>query len=263
MNKPTITQLAGVTGLAVLAASLMVGSTHAALITFAAPVSAYNTSVLDIPWLAGGTFVQGVTYGSGPKSFTTPGGQNISLAGNNANLGNATMPAGTPSGSSGWYNGGAQWNYGSDYANYAVNATTDWRDAMYGNLYHNNASDATSPLTLHLAGLVIGQAYDISLFSTDTRFTDRYQAYWSSYSSGVFSGGTSGSFSQNSSLMVLGTFTADAAYQDIFIQSIVSANADSTLSAYTLYAVPEPGTCGALAGVFCVLVAGFRRRRKQ
>ena len=82
----------------VAAAILAAAQTQAADITFAAPVSAYNTSVLDIPWLAGGTFVQGATMDSGAKSFTTPGGQNITLAGNNANLGTATMPAGTPSG---------------------------------------------------------------------------------------------------------------------------------------------------------------------
>ena len=238
-------------------------SSHAAVISFAAPVSAYNSSVLDIPWLAGGTFVQGVTYGSGAKAFTTSGGQSISLAGDNANLGNnVVMPAGTPSVSNGFYNGGGtQWNWGTDSASYnAVNTQTSYRDAMYGNVYRGTAT-ATDPLTLHLVGLTIGQNYDISLLSTDPRCgsAGRTQAYWSSFSGTTYSGGTSGSFSETASEMVLGTFTADAVYQDIFLQATETGNPDTTLSIYTLYAVPEPSAMAlaALGGASLL----FRRRR--
>jgi hypothetical protein len=217
----------------------MVASTQAALITFSGPVDATNTSVLDTEWQAGGTFVQGVTYCSGAKTFTTAGGQNITLASNNTNLGNADMPAVTPSETSGFYNAGDQWLWLGNGSYDLV----EWRDAMYGNLYHNNASDAARPLTLHLAGLTIGQAYAVQLYSVDGRFTDRTQAYWSSFSAGVFSGGTSGSFSQNPAYKVTGNFIADAAYQDIFVQATdTNGNSDTTLAVYTLYAVPEPTT---------------------
>ena len=233
----------------------MVASTHAAVVTFSGPVDASNTSSLDTEWLSGGTFVEGVTYGSGEKAFTTAGGQSITLASDSGtNLGNADMPAATPSATSGYYNAGTQWIWNGT----ADTDVLEWTDALKGNLWHNNASDATQPLTLHLANLTMGQEYAISLFSADSRFDDRDQAYWSSFSEGVFSGGTSGSFSQNPAFKVTGTFIADATYQDIFIQATdVAGNADTTLSAYTLYAIPEPATM-SLLGLGALLL---RRRR--
>lgn len=223
-----------------LAIAAMVSSAPAAIITFSGPVDAANSSVLDTEWLAGGTFVEGVTYGSGAKTFTTAGGQNITLAGDaGTGLGDVDMPAATPSATSGYYNAGTQWLWLGE-GSYDLVA---WRDALYGNLWHNSGSDAARPLTLHLANLTIGQKYAVQLYSVDGRFTDREQAYWSSFSGGVFSGGTSGSLSQNPAYKVTGIFTADAAYQDIFIQAADTVgNADTTLSAYVLYAVPEPAT---------------------
>ena len=38
--------------------------------------------------------------------------------------------------------------------------------------------------------------------------------------------------------MVIGTFTADAVYQDIFIQPTLTGSPDTILSVYTLYSVP-------------------------
>ena len=218
----------------------MVVCAHAAVITFSGPVDASNTSSLDAEWLAGGTFVEGVTYGSGAKTFTTAGGQNITLADSTGTgLGDMDMPAGTPSPTSGYYNAGEQWIWNGT----ADTDVLEWTDALKGNLWHNNASDTTRPLTLHLANLAIGQEYAISLFSADARFTDRQQAYWSSFSGGTFSGGTSGSFSQNPAYKVTGTFIADAIFQDIFLQETDGiGNDDTTLAVYTLYAIPEPAT---------------------
>ena len=218
---------------------VMIASTHAAQITFSGPVDAMNTSVLDVELdNPNYTFVEGVTYGSGAKTFTTAGGNSITLASDSGTgLGNADMPPATPNPTSGYYNAGTQWSSS------LLASDTDvlgWTDSLKGNLWHNNASDAARPLTLHLAGLTIGQKYSVQLYSADARFTDREQAYWSSFSGGSFSGGTSGSFSQNPAYKVTGTFVADDIYQDIFIQETDEiGNDDTTLAVYTLYAVSE------------------------
>ena len=222
-----------------VASAMMVAATHAADITFSEPVAATNTSVLDVELNNPSyTFVEGVTYGSGAKTFTTSGGNSITLAGDSGTgLGNTDMPAATPSATSGYYNAGTQWSTSLLASDTDVQ---EWTDALRGNLWHNNASDAARPLTLHLAGLTIGQKYSVQLYSADARYTDREQAYWGSFSGGTFGGGTSGSFSQNPLNKVTGTFVADATYQDIFIQATDTVgNADTTLAVYTLYAVSE------------------------
>ncbi len=240
------------------ATAAMVASTHAAVITFSGPVSAMNTSVLDVELdKANYTFVEGVTYGSGAKTINTAGGNTITFASDaGTGLGDADMPAASPSATSGYYNAGVQWN-GSLLA--ADTDVIEWTDALKGNLWHSNASDAARPLTLHLAGLTIGQEYSVQLYSADARYADREQAYASSFSGGTF-GGTSASFSQNPAYKVTGSFVADATYQDIFVQATDAVgNADTTLAAYSLYAIPEPATIG-LVSAFGIGMLFVRRR---
>ena len=126
--------------------------------------------------------------------------------------------------------------------------------------WHNNGSDAVRPMTLRIGNLIVGQTYLVSLFSADARTTDRNQAYWDTFSAGTFSGGTSGSFSQNPGTMTMFTFTADAAFQDVFIQETDNiGNDDTNLAAFTLYAVPEPSSAVLVGGMG--LLALLRRRR--
>ena len=80
------------------------------------------------------------------------------------------------------------------------------------------------------------------------------------FSGGAFSGGTSGSFSQNTPTMTMFTFTADAEFQDIFIEETDDlGNADTNLAAFTLYAIPEPSSAALVGGMG--LLALLRRRR--
>ncbi len=223
-----------------LAAPVMLSvSIQAAMVTFDAPVVATNTSVLDIQFnTPTAIFVEAGNVGdSSSKTFTTAGGSNITFTAVPSSLGNLDMPTAASS-TSGFYNGGSQWN-----ASIFTNATdaVEWGDVLRGNAWHNNSSDAVRPLTLRVANLTIGQPYSISLFAVDQRSGDsqtRAQAYSGGFSGGTFTNGISDSFSTTNAIMVIGTFTADATYQDIFIKETDGiGNDDTTLAAYALFKI--------------------------
>lgn len=242
------------------AATMAIG--NAATVAFSAATSFSSATVLDAPYDAGYTFVSAMNVGdSSAKTFDTPGGHSISFAAGTgaAVLGDVDMPA-APSSTTGFYNGGTQWN-ASIFA--GGTGITAFDDILRGNAWHNNASDAVRPLTLRLTGLTVGETYAVYLYSVDARAgsAGRDQAYWGTFSGGTFGGGTSGSFSQNSAMVVKGTFVADAAFQDIFIQETDgTGNDDTHLSAFTLYQIPEPSSALLLTGAGLLL--GFRRNRR-
>ena len=230
---------------------------QAATLRFVSNSTVTSDSALDAPLALHptATLSQAVSFGGSAQSVATTGGQTINFA----LLSTATsvdMPA-AATGSTAMYNGGFQSN-GALFA--GTTGDTQFDAVLDSGAWHNNASDATRPLTLRIGDLTIGQTYLVSLFSADARTADRSQAYWDTFTGGTFSGGTSGSFSQNPATMTMFTFTADAAFQDIFIEETDNiANADTNLSAFTLYAVPEPSGA-ALAGA-AGLLALLRRRR--
>lgn len=243
-----------------VASAAMIASTHAAIISFAGPVAATNTAVLDTQWAAGGTLEQAANIGGPAKSFTTAGGQSITFAAMQTAFSTHTvMPAASPAANSGIYNAGIEANVNLFSASTDVTA---WGNVLQSQAYHHwNSNDNDSPLTLHLANLMIGQEYSVSLFTSDMRAGNeaRTEAYYSSFApTANFGGGTSGAFSTATAGMVVGTFTADATYQDVFIKSLDGGN-NSTIEAYTLYSIPEPATMG-LIGVFGIGMLFVRRR---
>ena len=201
------------------------------------------------------TLAQAVTFGGSAQTVATTGGQTISFT----LLATATstdMPA-AASGSTAMYNVGFQSN-GALFA--GTTGDTQFDAVLDSGAWHNNGSDATRPLTLRIGNLTVGQTYLVSLFSADARSSDRSQAYWDTFSGGTFSGGTSGSFSQNPGTMTMFTFTAGAGFQDIFVEETDNiGNADTNLAAFTLYAVPEPSSAVLVGGVG--LLSLLRRRR--
>ncbi|MEO5914562.1 MAG: PEP-CTERM sorting domain-containing protein [Luteolibacter sp.] len=245
-------------GFAVSALTVM--SAHAATVVFGPATTFSSASVLDTPYAAGYTFVSAMNVGDAAKTFNTPGGTSITFAAGtgSADLGNVNMP-GTASSTTGYYNGDAQWNAGIFAGGTGITA---FDDVLRGNAWHTNTSDSVQPLTLRLTGLTIGETYAVYLYSVDVRAgsAGRAQAYWDGFSSPNFTGNTSGSFSQNSATVVNGSFTANAAFQDVFIQETDGVGNDDThLSAFILYQVPEPTSALLMSGA-CLLF-GFSRRR--
>jgi hypothetical protein len=230
---------------------------QAATLAFISNSTVTSDAALDAPLVLHptATLAQAVTFGGSAQTVATTGGQTINFA----LLSTATstdMPA-AASGSTAMYNCGFQSN-GALFAGTTGDAQFD--AVLDSGAWHNNGSDATRPLTLRIGSLTVGQTYLVSLFSADARTSDRAQAYWDTFSGGSFSGGTSGSFSQNPGTMTMFTFTANAAFQDIFIEETDNiGNADTNLAAFTLYAVPEPSS--TVLGAGAVMLALLRRRR--
>jgi len=232
----------------------------AATVSFGSATMFSSASVLDTPYLSGYNFVSAMNIGDSAKTFNTLGGTSITFAAGTgaADLGDVDIPTAS-SAVTGYYNGNGQWN-ASIYA--GGTGITAFDDILRGNAWHTNGSDATRPLTLRLTGLTIGETYALYLYSVDVRAgsAGRAQAYWDGFSTPNFGGGTSGSFSQNAATYVTGTFTADAAYQDIFVQETDGVGNDDThLSAFTLYTIPEPSSAVLIAGFG--LISLVRRRR--
>lgn len=242
-------------------AAVTFASAHAATVAFGTATAFSSASVLDTPYAAGYTYVSAMNVGDSAKTFNTLGGTSITFAAGTgtADLGDVNMPAAS-SGTTGYYNGNAQWNAGIFAGGTGITA---FDDILRGNAWHTNSSDATQPLTLRLTGLTVGETYAVYLYSVDVRAgsAGRAQAYWDGFSSPNFTGNTSGSFAQDSAQVVQGTFTANAAFQDVFIQETDGVGNDDThLAAYTLYAVPEPSSAFLLTGAG--LLIGFRRSRR-
>lgn len=230
---------------------------NAATVSHISNTTITSDAALDQPLVLfpGATFEQAATFGGSAQTVNTPGGQAITFTLGAVDA-DENLPA-APSASTTIYNAGVQSNT-TLFPGTTGDAQFD--AVLRSGAWHNEGSDATQPLGLRVAGLTIGQDYVISLFSADARSTDRSQAYWDTFSGGSFSGGTSGSFSQNPATMTMFSFTADAGFQDIFVQATdIVGNADTNLAGFTLYSVPEPATSALAAGG--LLLLGLRRRR--
>lgn len=244
--------------LAWLSTSLItLASAQAATIAFDAPFLIINDTALDVVPLTypGATIAQAVNFGSGAgsgaQSVVTGGAQTVNFT------------AGTTSGAAASGTATTLFQVGTQGGVLLSPTTTG--DTQFDNVLKSDGWASTgnnaTPITLQIGGLTIGQTYVVSLFSADGRSTDRAQQYFDTFSAGTFSGGSSSAFSQNPSTMVTGTFTADAGFQRIYIQETDGVGGDdTTLSAFTLYAIPEPSSALLVAGAG--LLIGFRRSRR-
>lgn len=245
--------------LAVLAATTL--GANAATITFVSNTTITDDTALDAPLVLHptATLAQAVNYGSGAQTVNTTGGQTIAFTAGGVTA-TANMPAAASSITT-VYNAGTQ-AASANLLQPGTTGDTQFDAVLDGGAWHNKTSDATQPMALRIGSLTVGETYLVSLFSVDQRAASagRAQAYWDTFGGGAFSGGTSGSFSQNTPIMTMFTFTADANFQDIFIEETDNAgNADTNLAAFTLYAIPEPSSAALVGGVG--LLTLLRRRR--
>ncbi len=249
----------------VCAASLFTAAgLNAATITFYSPVTGLNdTSSLDTPLsFSEATLVQAVNFGSGAGS----GAQSVVTSSQTVAFTAGTISGNAVSGTATTlFNSGAQ---GGVLLSPTTTGNTQFDNVLKSDGWHSQNTDATRPLTLQIGNLTIGQTYVVTLFSADARVASagRTQQYFDTFLDGVFSGGSSSSFSQNLNTSVMGTFVADATTQRVFIHATdaVGANDDTTLSGFTLYsvaAIPEPSSFAALAGLAGLGFAASRRRR--
>jgi hypothetical protein len=253
----TQTRKFGATGLAVLTASLMVVSSHAASVTFQNSVVITDTSALDAILVAypTATLQQAVNFSSGAQSVTTVGGQTINFA-------NGSTDNNGPSGPGTTTTLFQVWTQTDPTLCTVDTGSAAFNTILQGQGWCNSGSSA-SPETLRIGGLTTGITYEAELLASDMRSgsAGRTQSY---NDVANYTGNASDSFSVQSPTYVLATFTADAnGYQDIFIQDTVGSGWDSTFAGFTLYAVPEPSTCAMVAGGLGMLLAGFRMRKNK
>jgi hypothetical protein len=246
----------GLTGLTMLTVTFLAASSHAASVTFQSPTAITDTSVLDTILLAypGATLEQAVGFGlPSVQSVSTTGGQTINFAvGAHA----TSAPAGT---STELFYSGVQSGstlYTGDTGSAAFNTvlkSDGWASSATG----------TKPQTLQIGGLTIGNTYAFTLLACDMRSTSSSRT--EQYSDAISGGNTSASFSTANAQAVTGTFTADSSVQSLYVlQTTIGVSTwDTTISGFTLYAVPEPGTGAILAGGFGILLAGFRLRKQK
>jgi len=245
----------GMTGVAVFAVSLAAGFSQS--ITWQGPTTVFTAATLDaIPGLySGATLVQSVDFGnSSVLTVTTPGGQTIPFAAGSVPFNAAPSGTGTMLAYSGTQ---------------TLTPAPGTGNATFDTVLQNDGWAAgngpTLPQTIQIGGLTSGTTYAIDLFTYDPRSSSagRSQEYADTVGA---TGNNSASFTYATPESVIGTFTASSSIEDVYVwDTIAGAGAghwDTAVSAFTLYSVPEPGTCALLAGSMGMLLLRFRNRRR-
>lgn len=242
-------------GVGVMAATLMATSSQAqSTITWQSPATVTSASILDtITGLyPGATLAQAVDFGnSSVLTVGTPGGQTINFAVGatsfNAPSGSGTMLAysGTQTLSPGPGTGDANFDLVIQNDGWAASGTS------------------ANPQTVQIGGLTSGLTYAVQLFAYDPRASSasRTEEFADTVDA---TGNNSASFSTASATSVIGTFTASSSLQNVYVWQTTTGVStwDTTVSAFTLYAVPEPGTLAMLSAGMGMLLLGLRKRRR-
>jgi hypothetical protein len=246
-------------GLSIIAASFMAASSHAAPVTFQSPTAITSTATLDATTNAysGAILIQAVGFGiPATESVLTAGGQTINFVVGSVPFNAAPSGTSTMLGYSGGQSGAALYTGNTGSATFNTVLQSDgWA----------SGNGPTAPQTLQIGGLTIGTTYVIDLLAADMRAgssgrTEQYQ-------DAISGGNASASFSTATAQSLIATFTADSTVQDIYVWDTIAGagagNWDTTVSAFTLYSVPEPGSYALLSGGLGMLLLGCRNRRQK
>ena len=229
-----------------------------AAISWTAPVSiGTNTATLDLitnSYGTSATFFTAVDFSdlNNPQTVVTVGGQSISfstiqLSGYAANgltnsLNNITVTATNAAG-------------GQHTGALFTNSLSGSGAAAFTSVM---AADAWGLTTVDITGLTIGQTYAFTLFGSDNRTPGNI-------ATNVFSDSFANSVhaTENPGTATVGSFTATSSSEIINVTAQtngVAALFSSSVSAITVYAVPEPATYVLFGLGALLLVVAYRRK---
>ena len=167
---------------------------------------------------------------------------------------------------------GLGWGYtgfgaaSGDFASLSSDYQSILQSAQY---YTNSAAGGVAVLSYNLEGLIVGQTYQIQVWSNDSRDVSGAKKGGSTYAS---SGGDSVTLQFNNTNVLgglgqyaVGTFTADAATQTFTITAFdtSSGSYNTQINALQLRAIPEPKTSCLFLGVSVLVVGTFLRVRTK
>ena len=253
----------GVIGVVAVALTSVGRVTSGASISFADPVATTSDGILDQP----GTVVHAGLFGVGPQTVITPGSTTINFV---VTPGEETQAA----------SGTTTRMFGTAAYFSITESVFDNSLAIVSNQF-DNVLDAFSygpnlgntHGTLRLGGLTIGRNYTIQLLSSDDRGGGHTVQFADSTDRTGTTGNVSVRFSPASNPSIIGSFTATAVFQDVFVFGFANSTTAQvngfaqTLNAYVLRdvtAVPEPttGTVFFLGGMVLTQF-GLRRRGER
>jgi hypothetical protein len=233
----------------------------AAAISFANPVAITSDSVLDQP----GTIVHAGLFGPGPITVITPAATAINFQ---VTPGTTDLMA----------TGTTTQMFGT-YAYQPLDENVFDNDPPIVSNAFDNVLDIFSfgptlenPYgTLRLGGLTIGRDYAIQLLSADDRGGGHTVQFADNTDRSGATGNVSVRFLPSTNPSIIGTFTADAVFQDVFVFGFANGSDATingfaqTLNAYVLLDVtpaPEPAS-GTMLLLGSLVLAQFRLRMRR
>lgn len=243
---------------AAMGVCLAASASQAATITWQAPAAVSSTTILDtIPGeYTGASLQQSVYFGQDTSAYTvsTAGGQHISFTHGAAS---ASGPGGSGTGL--FYSGVQKLSGVSN-----PTSDTNFNNVLLNDGWASSGNPA-NPQTLQIGGLTVGTTYAIQLLAYDGRSgsSTRTEEFADTANA---TGSNSASFSTFSAKSVIGTFTAGASTQDVYVWDTIAGAGvnhwDTTVSAFTLYTapVPEPASVGLL-GIGAIGLLFLKKRK--